>query len=74
MKKKIILPVILAVVAFVLSYIVCCCILKIKLAADPFTYFVENAKHMFFFKAAVSAVIAGLIGTVAYYFTKTEES
>lgn len=72
MKKKLVLPLLSAAVAFVLCCLLCCYLpaLRLKLSADPLTYLVESARHMAPFKAAVSAVAAGVVGLAVRFFPK----
>lgn len=72
MKKKLVLPLLSAAIAFVLCYLLCCYLpaLRLKLAADPLAYLVESARHMAPFKAAVSAVVAGVVGLAVRFFPK----
>lgn len=72
MKKKLVLPLLSAAIAFVLCYLLCCYLpaLRLKLSADPLTYLAESARHMAPFKAAVSAVVAGVVGLAVRFFPK----
>ncbi len=48
----------LAVTAFVAAYLICCYIpaWRIKLAADPLTYFAESLRHMMTLKLGIATV------------------
>lgn len=73
--KRILLPAALAVAAFAESFILCCYLpwMRIKLAADALTYFVESVRHMFLFKTAVSGAVAAAVGIAAYRLTRGPE-
>lgn len=73
--KRILLPAALAVAAFAVIYILLCCLpgLRIKLAADALTYFVESVRHMFLFKTVISGAVAAAVGIAAYRLTRGSE-
>lgn len=67
MKKAAVFTVLFATV-FVLTYLALCCMvpgLRIKLAADAFTYFTESIRSLVFFKSLISlaagTVVCGLL-------------
>ncbi len=78
MKKKwlISISLLLAAMTFIIAYVVCCYIppLRIKLAADPLTYFAESLRHMAVFKAAVSAAAACLAGALTWFLGRRSKS
>lgn len=65
--KKSVISIICFVAAFILTYLALCyCVpgFRIKLDADPLTYFVESIAHMALFKGLTSLVIGAVIATV----------
>ena len=65
--KKAGLSVTLFVFAFIASYLFCCYLIpgwRIKLYADPLTYFFASVKHMVFLKSLVSLVAGPVTGAL----------
>ena len=57
----------LFIIAFVCSYLFCCYLIpgwKIKLDADPMTYFFESTKHMALLKGLISLVVGLIVGAI----------
>ncbi len=57
----------LFIIAFIGSYLFCCYLIpgwKIKLDADPMTYFFENIKHMALLKGLISLVVGLIVGAI----------
>lgn len=72
MKKKL-LSVILFIIAFAGTYTVMCyCIpeLRLKLAADPMTYFAESIKYAAGFKIVMSCAVGTIVAMIAYMFKR----
>ena len=72
--KKAGLPAILFLVSFVLTYLVCCYLIpafKIKLAADPWTYFLTSIQHMAVLKTVLSLVAGLTVGGISAAISKT---
>ena len=72
MKRKI-LSLVLFLIVFVSAYLVTCFAIpsmRIKLEAEPVEYFLESIGYMVFFKAAVSFVVALVIGALPFAFGK----
>lgn len=71
--EKIGVSVALFVIAFIVTYLACCYLIpgwRIKLAADPVTYFIESIRHMVFIKVLI-ALAAGLaVGAVSMFAKK----
>lgn len=69
MKKSVLVPLVTALIVFVIAYLFLCCGpgMGIKLAADPWTYFVENLTHMAGSKLLMSAAAAGIAGAIGYF-------
>jgi len=66
MRKAVISAIVFAVV-FVFTYLALCYMvpgLRIKLAADAFTYFIESIRSLVFFKSVIS-LAAGVIACTA---------
>lgn len=74
--KRILLPAALAVAAFAVIYILLCYLpwMRIKLAADALTYFVESVRHMFLFKTVISGAVAAAVGIAVRYLTRGSEA
>jgi hypothetical protein len=71
--KKSILSVGLFVIVFIVSYIGLCYFvpgLRIKLAADAMTYFVESISHMILFKGILSLVIGFVFASIPFLVSK----
>lgn len=68
MKKAVITALVTAFIVFVLAWFFMSYGpgMAIKLAADPWTYFVKNLAHGAGFKLLVSAVSAGIAGAMVY--------
>lgn len=67
--KKIILPAMIFFAAFTASYIGLYYLvpgLRIKLAADAVTYFMESISFMVLFKSIVSFVIAAVLVSISF--------
>lgn len=73
--KKSVLSLIWFIFAFAAAYLSLCYLvpdLRIKLAAEPFVYFIENIKHMAPLKTAVSFV-AGIAAAAVSFFANKEK-
>ena len=71
MKK--ILSFILFIVGFILTYLITCyCIpgLRIKLAAEPMTYFIESIKYAAIFKVVISCIVGIILATLPHIIKK----
>ena len=58
--KKRLLPLAIAALFFILTYLSLCYLipdLRIKLAADPLTYFLQSVRHMLPFKTFLSLLV-----------------
>ena len=66
----------LAVTAFIAAYLICCYIpaWRIKLAADPLTYFVESLRHMMTLKLGIATVAAFVAGISPYLLPRREKN
>lgn len=65
--KKIGLSIVLFVVAFAVTYLACCYLIpgwRIKLAADPWTYFLKSIKSMMPIKSLISLMVGLLVGAI----------
>ena len=61
------LSAILFLITFVAAYLFICFGIpgmRIKLEAEPIELFIESIKHMMFFKAMISLVVASVVGAV----------
>lgn len=70
--KKWILRICLFTVVFCAAYLACCYLIpgwRLKLEADPCTYFVATIRSMVLIKASISALVAAIITVV---FTKKQ--
>lgn len=70
MRKRVLLTAVVAVAAFAVSYIGFSYGFRLKLSADPLTYFIESMKHMALLKTALSAAIAVLAGAATYFIAR----
>ena len=66
-----VISVLAAAAAFVLSYLVCSAYFAIKLSADANTYFIENIKHMWPLKSAISLAVSAVVGVIPYGIERT---
>lgn len=68
--------ILLAVTAFVAAYLICCYIpgWRIKLTADPLTYFVESLRHMMTLKLGIATVAAFVAGISPYLLPRREKN
>ena len=66
--KKVIFPIILFVIIFAVTYFILCYLpsMRIKLDADPMTYFIESIQTMVLFKTIISVIVSTLIGSLAF--------
>lgn len=65
--KKAAVSVLLFVAVFVLTYLALCYMvpgLRIKLAADAFTYFIKSISSMAFFKSVISLVPGAAVSAI----------
>lgn len=68
--KKWIMRIVLFAVVFCIAYLACCYLIpgwRLKLAADPITYFLATIRSMVLVKAGISVLIAASITVI---FTK----
>jgi len=66
--KKVFLAAAVFVIVFVCSYLAMCYLVpgfRIKLEADPFTYFVESLRSMMLFKTGVSLIAGAVAAAVS---------
>lgn len=66
--KKVIFPIILFVIIFAVTYFILCYLpsMRIKLDADPMTYFIESIQTMILFKTIISVIVGLLVGGLAF--------
>lgn len=69
MKKSFWIPLITALMVFAAAYLLTSWApgMRLKLAADPWTYFVRNTLHMAGFKLLVSAGAAVIAGAIVHF-------
>lgn len=71
--KKTILSSLIFLMACVISYIGLCYLvpgLRIKLAADTVTYFIESMHHMIFLKSIISFAIGSICASISFLAAK----
>lgn len=73
MKRSILVPLVTGLMVFAAVYLLMSWWpgMRIKLAADPWTYFVSNTLHMAGFKLLLSAAAGAAAGAVAGFFGRT---
>ena len=65
--KKIGVSLALFVMAFAATYLACCYLIpgwRIKLEADPVTYFIKSVNHMVFIKSMIALAVGAVVGAV----------